>query len=528
MKTKIILTCLLSFLFLFSIAQKTITGTVYRDNKPAAGVTIEIHQGITSGFTDFDGKYKVITKGNPKWIKFIFLDETKKINITDINNIINFSFDGEIPIQESELTNINLKSLQEIVSDNDTEFISNFSIYNEFYKQNDYKSAIVPWRKIYEKYPKSTLNIYIHGINMYENFIENSNNNKELLDSLMKIYDRRIKFFNQKGFVLGRKGASWLKYNLLSTNNLSQEELSNIYVKGYSWLKESIKEEQEKSELSVLVLFLQTSKSNLNLQQISKEEFLKDYEIVINILDGINSDTENLNEIKSIIENIFLSSGAAVCESLIKIYSSQYSEKSNDVIFLKNMLRKLAKSDCDNSTLFFEASEKLYSLEPSPESAYNMARMFLKKEDTHKAKVYYKQAIAQESDNNILENYFYEYALLIFLKDHNYQESRVFARKVLSINPNNYKALMLIGDIYATSAKSFSDDEFQRSAVYWVAVDYFNKAKMSEEYSIEAFKKSNFYKNYFPNKESAFFLGIKEGDIYRIGGWINEDTKVRF
>ena len=82
-----------------------------------------------------------------------------------------------------------------------------------------------------------------------------------------------------------------LKYNLLSTNNLSQEELSNIYVKGYSWLKESIKEEQEKSELSVLVLFLQTSKSNLNLQQISKEEFLKDYEIVINILDGINSDS---------------------------------------------------------------------------------------------------------------------------------------------------------------------------------------------------------------------------------------------
>ncbi len=192
------------------------------------------------------------------------------------------------------------------------------------------------------------------------------------------------------------------------------------------------------------------------------------------------------------------------------------------------MLRRLAKAGCDDSKLFFDASEKMYQLEPSAEAAFNMARMFVKQNDADKAKNYYKQAMEQETDQELLEDYYYEYALFIYAKENNNQEARNYARKTLAINPNHCKALMLIGDIYASSARSFSSDDFERATVFWVAVDYFTKARAGEDCLAEASKKANSYRNYFPNKETAFFQSIKEGDTYRVGGWINETTRVRF
>jgi len=114
------------------------------------------------------------------------------------------------------------------------------------------------------------------------------------------------------------------------------------------------------------------------------------------------------------------------------------------------------------------------------------------------------------------------------VKENNYSEARNFARKALAINPDNCKALMLIGDIYAASARSFSSDDFERSTVFWVAVDYFTRARAGEDCMADASKKANAYRSYFPNKETAFFQNIKEGDTYRVGGWINEQTRVRF
>ncbi len=519
-----------------SAAQRVIKGTVYRGGKPAAGVTVEVHHGVSSAFTDFDGKYEVTTDDKAKWIRYTFLDESKKVDLTDpsLHNL-DFSFDGKIPPKEdADLSGVNLKSQQELIAGNDYDFMNNLSMYTEFYKQKDYKSAMEPWKKIYLGYPKSTMNIYIHGANMFESFIEKAVSKaekKQHLDSLMKLYDRRIRFFNQKGYVLGRKGTAWLKYNLPPDENMSNEELGAIYKMGYDFLAESVKEQGKESETPVLVLLMQTSKSLLSLGQLPKETVVQNYDLVSGILSQIEKekpDTEGLAEAKTAIEQIFGTSGAADCESLVRIYTPQFEEKSGDIDFLKTMLRRLSRANCDDSPLFFHASEKMYQLDPSAEAAFNMARMFVKQGDDEKAKSYYQQAIQQETDQSLLENYYYELGLFLFAKDKNYSEARNYARKALAINPNNCKALMLIGDIYVAASHSFSADNFEKSTVMWVAVDYFMKAKAGEDCMVDATQKASRFRSYFPNKEEAFFQNIKEGDTYRVGGWINEVTKARF
>ena len=51
------------------------------------------------------------------------------------------------------------------------------------------------------------------------------------------------------------------------------------------------------------------------------------------------------------IEDIFGKSGAADCEALISIFEPQFREKSDDIEFVKSMLRRLRRAKCDESEL---------------------------------------------------------------------------------------------------------------------------------------------------------------------------------
>ena len=125
-----------------SMAQKVITGTVYREGKVAAGITVEAHKGSTM-MTSFDGLYSVEVSEKSKYLKFTFIDETKKLDIEgNTKNKIDFYFDGIEPAGASTGSGgINLKSVNELIAEGDEKFKNEFSLYQEFFKQQDYKSA---------------------------------------------------------------------------------------------------------------------------------------------------------------------------------------------------------------------------------------------------------------------------------------------------------------------------------------------------------------------------------------------------
>ena len=248
-------------------AQRVIKGTVYREGKPAAGVHVEMHRSSQNMiYTGFDGKYEITGDDKSKWLRFTSVDESKRIDIPDGVTSYDFLFDGVKPADNGDEGGVNLKTVQELVAANDLDFMNNLTMYNEFYKQGDYKSTLVPWRKLYNEYPKSTLNLYHHGINMYESFLEKATSKVEKtmhLDTIMNIYDRRIKYFGQKGFVMGRKGTTWLRYNLPPADDLSNDELMGIYRKGYDMLEVSVQEQGAETEVPVIVLLMQIGRAHV-------------------------------------------------------------------------------------------------------------------------------------------------------------------------------------------------------------------------------------------------------------------------
>jgi len=521
-------------------AQRVVKGTIYRDGEPAAGITVEVHRGGTM-LTGFDGQYELEAHEKSKWIKFTYINDTKKLDIDDKQgNVFDFAWSGEIPSgdEEEETGEVVLKTAEELINEQDRDFMNTYSLYNEYYKQENYESALPHWKTVFNKYPKSIKNVYIQGAKIYDHFIENAETPEErekYIDQLMKIYDKRVKYFGEKGYVLGRKATDFLDYKLNTDTPPEGEALKETMKKGYEWLNQSIEEQQTETELPIFVLMMQTTRSLFKLGEIPKETVVRNFDKCNNLLNTIKSEAEedkkleDITKVQAYIEEIFGSSGAADCEALISIFQPQYEENKEDAEFIKGMLRRLGDANCDESQLFAQATERLYELEPSAEAAFNMARRYVQRDETERAKKYYQEAMDQETDDDLLAKYYYEYAYFIFAKENALSEARSYARKALDINADYCEALMLIGDIYVSASNSFGDDAFDKASVFWLAVDYFERARRAgQDCAIDASQKVSTYRKYFPNKEEAFFRDVQEGDSYKVGGWINETTTARF
>ena len=129
--------------------------------------------------------------------------------------------------------------------------IKNLSLYREFFKHNNYRDAINPWRKVFGECPASSEKMYVEGITMYKNFIEappTPQRAEQMIDTLMLIYDRRIEYFgDEDGSILGRKGIDLLRYRRSDIDAVEE---------GYGILKKSIELGQSKSRDAVLVTFI--------------------------------------------------------------------------------------------------------------------------------------------------------------------------------------------------------------------------------------------------------------------------------
>lgn len=515
-------------------AQRVITGTVYKEGKPAAGVTVEAHKSSESFMTSFDGKYSINADAKTKFLKFTFIDDSRKFEIEGKEgDEFDFSFDGIIPQKEEQESGVILKSDQELIKEGDRTFINNLSMYDQFYRQKDYKSAMESWRVLYRTYPKSIKNIYLHGCNMFEaKFNQGSSWTEKnfYIDSIMNVYDKRIKYFNEKGFVRGRQGVDYIKFKM-ENENWTEDQLKDILKKGYGYLDESVKEEGLKTEAPVLVVYMQTTSRLFKLGEFPKEKVLENYEIVSNILDKHIAESPNETiyaDSKGIINKVFEVSGAADCEALIKLYEPRFSELAKDIDALKKVLRMLDRQDCTDSELFAHASEKLYELEPSAEAAFNMARLFMKRKDIAKGKDYYQQAIAVEKDVLLLSKYYFELGAFTFASEQNFQEAANYLRKAIANDQNNGRALLLLGDVFAGYSRHYGEKEVDHLSLFWLAVDYYNKAKrIDPEQAEKANEKIATYSQYFPTREALFFEGLQDGQPFKIGSWINETTTIR-
>ncbi|HER08136.1 MAG TPA: hypothetical protein ENO20_04430 [Bacteroides sp.] len=399
--------------------------------------------------------------------------------------------------------------------------IKNLSLYREFYKHNNYKDAIKPWRKVFSECPASSERMYVEGVNMYRNFIESAPNDvqvKGLIDTLMLIYDRRAEYFDGKGNILGRKAIDLLRYRRDDINAVEE---------AYGYLKESIEMEQKESRDAVMITFISASITLNMAGKIDDNRSIEDYFMVTEIVDQLVGGSSRWDKAKTVIDENMLKSGLLTCEALNKYFEPKYEVNKENKEFLQKVIDFYSASSCDRADLYVAASEKMYALDPGPESAHNLAILFIAKNDFRKAVRYLKEACMGSSiDNETKSEWFYELAV-VSSANGDYCDAIHYAREAINLKSNYGKAYMLLGDAYIASRDNLGE-EFEKRTAFWAAADKYTKAaSVDPDVADEAYKKLNDYKAQYPHHEDIFFRDMKDGDSYLVGGCINEYTTVR-
>lgn len=396
--------------------------------------------------------------------------------------------------------------------------ITNLSLSQEYFKQGNYVDAIDPWRWIFSNCPAASKRTYLNGAAMYEKFIADEKNpetKKKLIDTLLMVYDQRIKYFGEEGFVLGRKGLALYDYA-----PDRKQDIKTI-------LGRSVELDGTKSGPVVLYKYFQVNTELYAEKAITKEDVIDVYDQVSELIDAnmSGSDADNYDKARQNVETFF--GPFATCEDLIEIYTPRLKANPDNAALLKKIVNLFSKKGCNNAAIYMEAAEKLFKIEPSSRSAASLGRMYAAKGNSAKANSYYNDAVELESDNEKKASILIEYADFNMRTLKNYQQAKALALRAASIRPNWGRPWMLIGDIYFSSSGT-CEDQFGGSSAFWAATDKYLKAKsVDPSMAEEANRKISGNTKYYPKQEDVFFHGLKEGANYTVPCWINETTTVR-
>ncbi len=400
----------------------------------------------------------------------------------------------------------------------------NLSMFREYYKQKNYLDAYNPWRWSFNNCPESSGNIYKNGPKIIKEKMNSDKANKlAYIDTLMMVFDQRIQYFGKEGYVLGLKG-----YELIGVDKKRSEE-------ALGYLKRSLEIDGNKASVQAVYGYM---KAMVNLEKDgvkTKEDIIEAYALASGIISFniINESKSAKHFIKysEKIEDLF--TPYANCEDLVSLFNQKLDEilqadslsGISTVAQLVRIKKVLENKKCTDSKLFFKITSEIYKLEPSSVLASELSKMSISKKESSNAISFAKDAVELELDINTKAKYF-----LVLADAFRYAGSFSLARdavySALEIRNDWGDAYMSLGNIYVSGA-TVCGNEFNQKTVYWIAVDAFQKALKDEKTKSKASKSINTYSKYFPDTEICFFNGVKSGDSYQIGCWINKSTIVR-
>ncbi len=418
---------------------------------------------------------------------------------------------------------ISLSFAQGKYGEDSVKCVQNLSLYRDYYKQKVYDDAYKYWKIVFNTCPASSERMYVDGVNLVRYKIKKAKSDaaleKAYIDTLWMVYDKRKENFGKAGFVDGRKATDMLRY------------ISDQPEVIFPVIESSIQEQGLKSEAGAVVTYMNTIvllekagkktpadvveafglASNILSHNISKYAGKKTGEYYVKAEESVSS-----------VASPYLS-----CEVLVEMANKNYESNKEDLAWMERTADILDKKGCTDAPIFYTIAKNLHSNNPSALSAEKMGVMSLKTKKYQDAVDYFNQAIEMAQDQTKMYDYRIELAQA-YSSMGSYAAARSQARKAAELKPGAGLPYIMIGDMIAGTT-GCGEDACSQKAVYWLAVDYYTKAKsIDSEMASTANAKIASYKKYFPSKEDCFFNGTKEGDTVQVGCWIGESTKARF
>jgi transposase-like protein len=429
------------------------------------------------------------------------------------------------------------------------------SIYRQAIKAGDYTTAFENWQIAYKLAPAADGKRdyhYTDGVLLYKNMLTNVADEKtkaEYHSQIIKLYDQAIDCYKSKsistkngtddelnakiGYLYGRKA-----YDMFYTINASYDE--NIVA-----LDNCIKYAGDNAEYIIMDPYANIIVWEYKEGRLPKQKAVELYKKLTQIAEYNIANNEKLSEgyqqAQEAREGKFAEIEKEIfdCEYFKEKLIPEYEENKEDAQVLKRVLATLKAQGCletDPLVLKLDEEWKKYATvenarlqaEFEANNPAAGARAAYEAGRYQEAISKYRQAIADETDNDKKATYLLGIASIEFRKLSLYSQARSTAYAAAKLNPNWGRPYMLIGDMYGKTARSCGDSWTQRLAIL-AAIDKYNYAKSIDgSVASEANDRLNNYYGSLPDKSEGFMRGVSEGQSASVGCWIGETVKVRF
>lgn len=431
------------------------------------------------------------------------------------------------------------------------------SIYRQALKAKDYDLAFENWQKAFEIAPAADGKRdyhYVDGAALYLEKFKNETDaakKKEYADKATGLIDQAISCYEagaldlasckgvencyekKIGFLAGRKS-----YDMFYTFNSP-----------YSKTLEAIELSLDKSgddveyivfDPAVTMLVYQFQKGKMDGAAV-RAFHQKLYDAVeVGIANG-GDYAEYFSNAKKTMDYKFaeIENDIFDCEYFKNKLEPEYRNDPENPDVIKRVLATLHKQGCEDSDPFLMELDKKWQKYASAENARIQAEFEANNPGVAAKKLYdsgdyngaiakYDAAIAAESDANKKADYLFRKASIQFRKLNSYSAARNTAREAAKVRSGWGRPYMLIGDMYAKSARSCGDAWNQRLAII-AAIDKYAYAKsVDPSVASEASDRMSKYYKSLPEKQQGFMRGVKAGQSAKVGCWIGETVKVKF
>ncbi|MFB6257086.1 MAG: tetratricopeptide repeat protein [Flavobacteriales bacterium] len=428
--------------------------------------------------------------------------------------------------------------------------IKELNLYRGFRKSKDFKKAIPHWQKAVELCPKASKKIYIDGAKFYKAFIgkaKSKDQKRAYIDSLMWVYDKRIKEFGEEAKVTGFKGSQLVKYRKFLADSM--------LVKGNEYLSRSVHALKKQAfpphvaRYFTSLYFLYQKDSVL-----AEEDKVKEKEIISEYLPISKYVDQNIKnprgkkykrffkkKVKPTVDKIFM--GVVECEDLKKQYGARVEKDSAvNPRTKEQMMLAMKQRGCDDNELYPKLAKMVHKQDPSPSSAYEIGILEMKKDNNEEAAKFLDEAIKlmKKDSANVDQERLQEFYIAAGRNANERgmsSKANEYARKALKIDKEEARAYVVIAEAIANSASACSGDKI-KGGVYWLAADYIQKAEKKVEKGDTTLQelvndRMGRYRANFPGKDAMFTAGwLKDNGEpvdkpYKVGCWIGESTRPR-
>jgi tetratricopeptide (TPR) repeat protein len=391
------------------------------------------------------------------------------------------------------------------------------ALYTDNFKQGNYRKAADHLSWLLKNAPNLNPAIYIHGVKIYDGLASEASDAAQKVvfqDSVLALYDLRIKYFGDEADVLNRKAFDAYKY--YKGDKTRYEELYQLYKSTYELNGNNVMNNNLLSYMDVVRRYKVSGGS------ITDEEVLDVYEEIVKIINFKISKGKNVERLKSYLDNVnslLVSTIDVDCEFVENTLGPKLEAEPDNLKLAKNILRLGFAGKCMDSEAFMAGAKVVQKHEPEYGLAKLIGQSAASKKDFDTAIKYLEESI-ELTDDNIKKGDSYYSLAIIQMNLAKKVSARDYARKSVSADPTNKDAYKLIGNLYYNSFDDCKKGEnpIYDKAVYMAAYKMFQLAGDDSGMSRARAQ--------FPTREEIFTWDIEEGSSHKVGCWINEAVTI--